>query len=582
MSEKRPRTKSDSDDEKQDTPLFGLAKRRPSFKMSEEEWAARVERRLRFEARKALDKIEQSELKDFDTSPQKNTEGESIDKSLPLPSAPAPGDDEPKPWESLVIGSVGDDLSNIERKDREIEQQRFIVAHYERNSPHQVAHNRAILDRLIEEREHLSGIEENYMPESQRDKEKRIKNRLDVLEWALQSSQCDDERNNIKAAIQGYHSGQISYSLEFTLIYGGHIVDTCKSYQTFSAERTERLDRYFDKYGPGWIWYEPPLAGSNDQVIAMKGMASDRRTHDPFGVGMHRITQKYEVQKDKVFRGSISSNDTISDTQSQVEQKYEYISIYLDTLLDSGCTLPLIFDTDLARLQVDVTTYPAQGAADISVVGGSRKMRFYEMRVSVTTPQGDTLVGDGNEATWPDEDRLLGGLFPVIVQKHPGGSDGYLHRLSGFVPFEACYISSAPNKRRLWFGEDRRDVLGTSRLPAHCRYDSNKVFDPVLPQEFEDLKKDAQTPSKIIFFHEYPHHPGVVFTDTDVRDRPGKSELTIGRWEPKKKNVGGGLRKSDLIARKEQRINIEPRKGVGVITAKKYKRRQWRKMYKMP
>lgn len=70
-----------------------------------------------------------------------------------------------KPWERLAIGSVGENLSYIEHKNREIEQQRFIVRHHQRNSPHQVPHNQKILDRLIEERNAMEDNEENNMPE---------------------------------------------------------------------------------------------------------------------------------------------------------------------------------------------------------------------------------------------------------------------------------------------------------------------------------------------------------------------------------------------------------------------------------
>jgi hypothetical protein len=72
---------------------------------------------------------------------------------------------EREPWESLAIGDVEENLSHIERKDREIKQQRYIVQYHREHSPHQVEHNIRILNRLILEREQMEDNEENNMPQ---------------------------------------------------------------------------------------------------------------------------------------------------------------------------------------------------------------------------------------------------------------------------------------------------------------------------------------------------------------------------------------------------------------------------------
>ena len=70
-----------------------------------------------------------------------------------------------KPWETLVIGvNLGDGLSRLEYKDREILQQRFILAHYEKNSPSGAEHHQRLLDELIQERREMEQDEDNHLP----------------------------------------------------------------------------------------------------------------------------------------------------------------------------------------------------------------------------------------------------------------------------------------------------------------------------------------------------------------------------------------------------------------------------------
>ena len=164
MSQKNARGAGEySGDEHQDEP--GERRRRAirSLRMSESEQRARERRRTRFQLRHAK--------KSSDNTPevvgdQTEVTAEAGDGG---PSEQVPIDiveiQERKPWESLVVGNLGDNLSHIERKNREIEQQRFIVQFHEEHSPDEVGHNRRILGQLIRESAQMEDNEENNMPE---------------------------------------------------------------------------------------------------------------------------------------------------------------------------------------------------------------------------------------------------------------------------------------------------------------------------------------------------------------------------------------------------------------------------------
>lgn len=136
--------------------------------MSEDEWAARERRRVRSGVRRGINSDKEQETKESSNlvAGQREIRAEGNASESPQePPASTPNNKEREPWESLVIGNLGENLSLIERKDREIKQQRFIVQYHEKNSPHQVEHNRKILDRLVQERDQMEDKEENNIPE---------------------------------------------------------------------------------------------------------------------------------------------------------------------------------------------------------------------------------------------------------------------------------------------------------------------------------------------------------------------------------------------------------------------------------
>jgi hypothetical protein len=73
--------------------------------------------------------------------------------------------EDPRPWETLVLGAnLGDNLSRIEQKDREILQQRFILEWCLENEPDSIGHQEKILHKRIHERTELEDNEENSLP----------------------------------------------------------------------------------------------------------------------------------------------------------------------------------------------------------------------------------------------------------------------------------------------------------------------------------------------------------------------------------------------------------------------------------
>lgn len=377
-----------------------------------------------------------------------------------------------------------------------------------------------------------------------------------MLDWALDTCQCEAEEVNIRAAIQGYQSGEISYSENFTLIYAGHIVDICPTYQSFCEDRQERLDRYSARFGPGWLWHEPPLSSPGLGPLAKKGVCLQRRAGTRnYNIGNYPINMGFAVDATKVARLGKDAKTSKKATSKESPLPSTEVMCCFKTLLDSGATYPFLPITDLRRLSIDLRWYPAQGVTNVLTVTGQGGYRFFEMVVSVRSKHGGSLVSEGAEAVWPAEPRILGGFYPVCANPIETENPNYSDRLSGMVPFESCYISSAPSMYEVWIGEDRRDVLGTRRLPAHMRYTTDKIFDLEYPDHFKNLRSEQKTPDEVIFVHRLNgqrHH--LSFVDGDWPSVRGKSELSILKKEFKEP----GQPPRTTITR---RAIIEPRKG---------------------
>ncbi|KAI1492692.1 hypothetical protein F5X96DRAFT_677553 [Biscogniauxia mediterranea] len=533
--------------------------------MPSNERAARQQLRNRFTSLFGNEEKRLKESRDGRASVEKTSPAAVQEKRGNRSAAPSSSKEEDisvrKPWETLVIGDLGQNLSYIEEKNREIEQQKFIVKHYEENSPHQAQHHRRLLRQLMQERAEMDDDEENNLPEEEREERERVSERLSSLNWALDTCQCKDEEVNIRAAIQGYHSGSIPYSKNFTLIYAGKIVDVCPTYRSFCEDRKERLDRYFAQHGPGWLWHEPPLAHADSDVQAKKGLCLNRGygPNDAYGIGNYPIDMRFTIDISKVARGKVKKSRS-SQAANETSQDSDTTSwCELKTLLDSGATFPILNKKDLRQLDFDPAQYASQGIFRIKTVSGHVDYKFYEMQVSVCSESGESPVGEGEQAVWPAEPRTLGGFYPVQIDpKEPPGRVHYGSRLSGMVPFEACYMSSAPTMKRIWLGEDRRDVLGAGRMPAHMRFDSQKMFHVRCPGELRKLRERATTPDQVIFAHTISGEADALFTDSDLPGQRGKSELAIVH---NKLTMGGKGKPPSRVVVARKTAELEPRKG---------------------
>ncbi|KAK8075105.1 hypothetical protein PG997_009768 [Apiospora hydei] len=460
----------------------------------------------------------------------------------------------PKPWETLVVGAnLGENLSRIEYKDREILQQEFIVKWHEKHQPDAAQHQRTVLAQLVEERAKMKNTHENTTSLDELRNERAIADRLDILRETLESSKCDDEMANIRAAIAGYESGRITCSGQFTLIYGGHVVDTCPSYDSFCVDRDERLDRYAQRYGPGWLWNEPPLAeqGSSStagaDVHAKKGFCLHQVWHKYDDFGLWPIFMKFVTSDGKIRRKTahtrrpttrsmkrkhISDNVQGEAEGGEEENDTPVRSCTFKVMLDTGATFPILRAQDLARLGIDTETHAAQGALSVSTVSGQGSMRFYELYVGMgaalssgTEPGSEST----NETGIPLEKGLMGGLCPVLVNGFAEDDDDedenfpdrlWTERLSGIMPFKACYVSSVPTAGRIWMGEDRKDVLGSQRMPPYRRFSTHHTVDPGYPSSMLDVQDALGTPEDVVFYHrltgEQKQEKGG-FTDRDTQ-----------------------------------------------------------------
>ncbi|KAK4039851.1 hypothetical protein C8A01DRAFT_16211 [Parachaetomium inaequale] len=341
---------------------------------------------------------------------------------------------------SIVLGSSlwveGEDLNALEIADRKVAQTRLWADHY-RGVPYFVkAHQDA-----IEERGQLDeSAEENTKPRStlKSTHDSAIQDRLEILRFLLQDSSFPPERKNIEAAIAGYESGAIPYSDSYTLLWAGHIVDRCPSFDSFTNDRSARLDRYVAEHGPGWLWYEPPLsAGSGTMrgptIVAKKGFCLESKHSWRQGtenMGHYNIRMGFRRRKDNVARGGaqqqqspFTTHHTSRVTTSQPPNHHHPAPggglggggpttlppsirtqtipqpdtslpgkttpdpdgprIIWNMLLDSGATLPTLWTGDLPKLGIDATRYAAQSARRVNTADSSLVSRVYELDVRV-------------------------------------------------------------------------------------------------------------------------------------------------------------------------------------------------------
>jgi hypothetical protein len=338
-----------------------------------------------------------------------------------------------------------------------------------------------------------------------------IKQRLESLEWALSTSKFKPEKENIRGAIAGYKSGVISYTNVYTLIYAGKVVDTAPDYASFVRDRQTRLDRYFEIHGEHWLWYEPPLViHPNDRPKMMKTCNLIR---DPAsdGLGHYCIIQGFWKRAGWVMRMKGMRNLPLTDRDASFERlddgrvncQIDGPQLCFSSLLDSGATVPSLFQEDLARLMINPETYGCQSVSLAQTSNGAINLRLFEMFVCVMDELGQNIV-DPLDAMWPNEPKYVGSLCPVCVYQPPtensldGEGREVQQRLSGMFPFLACYMSSTPTENMMYFAENRRGVLGIARMPGQKRWN---ISDSIVPNPQTGKFMEAAGEPVTTFYH---------------------------------------------------------------------------------
>ncbi|KAI0160556.1 hypothetical protein GGR57DRAFT_499237 [Xylariaceae sp. FL1272] len=161
---------TDEDDAQRKAKSRQAGRRSRSLLFTDEEVAERRERELQFKIRKGfIEKRPEIEAltrtTNYPTQNEISTGEEAQELLLQQPLSERESDRPRKPWETIAYSiSLGENLSLIEEKDREIEQERYIVEYCEKRSSNQVECHKKLLSRLIEERAQMDENAENHMP----------------------------------------------------------------------------------------------------------------------------------------------------------------------------------------------------------------------------------------------------------------------------------------------------------------------------------------------------------------------------------------------------------------------------------
>ncbi|KAM0284237.1 hypothetical protein ACHAQH_002026 [Verticillium albo-atrum] len=408
-------------------------------------------------------------------------------------SRPWTNQDAVSPGPTIIIGApLGHNLSAIEAADALVQQweriyQENLLDHGEEEVQGiaeqlaQARRDRAELD-TVEDRAYVEGS----LQDTEGFRNKLVAERIMTLQSALESSECHGEIVNIQAAIRCYRQGVIRPSRYFALIYAGHFVDVAPSYGFFTHDRAERLSRYAAEYGPGWLWFEPPLDGCSSVsggggINALKSTWA-METDNAFGMGEYFITMgfkrindinyrkpqekedakrkaprktaqswradllanlqhpgskskekpvisKPKKQKKRTVNGTIKTSQELfhltpaTPAEEPSEAQSNAVRLYYRMLLDTGATLPMLYKEDFAALGINMQTYAAASTMQITTANGSRQTAVYELHVSVCDTRTAQSLVDEDEPVWPDAHPSLGGILPVAQIVGAGGRE---------------------------------------------------------------------------------------------------------------------------------------------------------------
>ncbi|KAH8883841.1 hypothetical protein GQ53DRAFT_881997 [Thozetella sp. PMI_491] len=424
----------------------------------------------------------------------------------------------------------GEDLSRIRLADRRIAQWRLILTRQNGASHIQEILEEKILERLLLDETDIENTKPVSMLESTH--RKAVAERLEILESGLETTVNEMQLENMRGAIAAYTSGEIPPdTVVWTIFWAGRIVDTVPDHEAALSDRWERLDRYYGLYGPGAIWFEPPLAAGGPVLMAKKGIClhnPSTRRKERFGVGFYGLRMGFRARKRCLVRDQFGSREvphpnltgnlpfapTIDDNSK---------TVVFDMMLDTGATLPLLFSADLKALGIDARSYPAQSRnrtqmADLRTI----TVDMYELDATILDDQDEHLVSltgqPKGHARSGDADALGATTLVCVLPGPPADDLTESHaRLSGLVPIQVCYASHAPGSHHLWLGENRADVLGMGKMPG-----SAIIHDPVAGSILNSLGSDRPNwavddqlpPPRVIFEHRL--EDGTLLRDEDL------------------------------------------------------------------
>ncbi|KAF4783984.1 hypothetical protein HER10_EVM0002610 [Colletotrichum scovillei] len=249
-------------------------------------------------------------------------------------------------------------------------------------------------------------------------------------------------------------------------------------------------------------------------------------------------------------------------------------TLHFRTLLDSGATLPMLYNRDARALGIERGSYAAISRISIETASDTVATWLYEMEVAVVDTVTCEPLVSASSPVWRAEEPMLGGITLVMVNGSSktgsgsfasprGGMDAVAKttaeggttflekatslvdmaegrdygRLSGLLPFKVCYVQSTPGLRTIWMGEDRRDVLGAHRMPGQMRWapGTGKVCDPGHPREVWKTvcRDDGGKPAVLRMEHEKAAvisgygEKGVSLIDVEEKGWKGRSEVTV-------------------------------------------------------
>ncbi|KAF7537994.1 hypothetical protein G7Z17_g12738 [Cylindrodendrum hubeiense] len=463
----------------------------------------------------------------------------------------------PPDWKPpLAVGaSLGEGLSRLEEADRLVAQWEAILRNARETQPYaDLSPFARQLEKVTRERDGMVECEENMVPveDLESTKRERIEGRIGILEKARDRCGSQASKVNIQAAIDAYKDGRILCWDKWTLVYAGHIVDHCPTYESFTVDRSERLDRYFQEYGEGWLWFEAPLAPKGN---AQPGHLLGATWAAPSGhkgkfwsgaangwnitMGFRRVRSFHSrlIQSGGSRPDLGQSEGNLAETRSPQGRILPFTPMHTGLSkkqmkglqwtvnddpdgprcfflmhLDSGASIPSLHETDLAMLGIDMQTYSAQTEMPMATANGIVDMPLFELRVD----------GDSGALTADIlEERRQRGEDVSEKALAERGKRFAETRLSGMLPFQVCYLACAPGMTP-WFGEDRRDVLGADRMPGQRRYEWHKG---ILSQEAPVDVEITERPRLIVFEHELGSEQKL--RDVDVLGRPGASITTL-------------------------------------------------------